>query len=328
MSEEHGYHRSGKKCREKFENLYKYYKKTKEGKAGRQDGKNYRFFRQLEAIYGESASSSNNQVREAKNYNLHDQDKLCNKSISFSISNSSHDQLETSSSENNEEYDLSAMAFAMSHSMDRLEKDKKKIQRFDDDCQAAERSRRLGWREKLKAFVDLQMRKLVEGQEAWMGNILKTVEQREQERAWREIEWRKQEAARLDREHELWARERAWMEARDAALMEALKKSSLGYEQLINVNLSLSKTQLLSERGHNRVEDNTSESETWNLIQLRTSLDSSFQECGYSNDELWEVIAAKMTCLGHNLSGVECKERWENIRASLSKVADVNRKVA
>ncbi|XP_042468200.1 uncharacterized protein LOC122051251 isoform X2 [Zingiber officinale] len=51
MAEEHGYQRSGRKCREKLENLYKYYKKTKEGKAGRQDGKHYRFFRQLEALY-------------------------------------------------------------------------------------------------------------------------------------------------------------------------------------------------------------------------------------------------------------------------------------
>lgn len=40
MAEEHGYHRSDKKCSEKFENLYKCYKKKKEGKAGRQDGKN------------------------------------------------------------------------------------------------------------------------------------------------------------------------------------------------------------------------------------------------------------------------------------------------
>ncbi|XP_024965733.1 trihelix transcription factor PTL-like [Cynara cardunculus var. scolymus] len=53
MSEEHGYQRNAKKCREKFENLYKYYKRTKEGKAGRQDGKHYRFFSQLEALYGE-----------------------------------------------------------------------------------------------------------------------------------------------------------------------------------------------------------------------------------------------------------------------------------
>ena len=58
MSEEHGYQRSRKKCREKFENLYKYYKKTKEGKAGRQDGKHYRFFCQLEALYGETSNTN------------------------------------------------------------------------------------------------------------------------------------------------------------------------------------------------------------------------------------------------------------------------------
>ncbi|OWM87635.1 trihelix transcription factor PTL-like [Punica granatum] len=323
MSEEHGYHRSGKKCREKFENLYKYYKKTKEGKTGRQDGKNYRFFRQLEAIYGESASSASNRLREANNnYNWQDQNKL-SESLSFSISNSSHD-LETSSSENNEEYhDLSAMAFAMSQSMD---KEKKKLLHIDEEGQANESGRRLGWKEKVKAFIDSQMRKLMERQEAWMDNMLKTIEQREQERAWREIEWRKQETARFDREHELWAKERAWIEARDAALMEALKKFTAGNEQLISVNLSLSKAQLLPGRDQNQVESNMNESETWSLIQLRTSLDPSFQECGYSSDGLWEVIAAKMTCLGHNLSAAECKEKWENIKASFSKIADGNKK--
>ncbi|KAF5766446.1 putative transcription factor MYB family [Helianthus annuus] len=52
MKEEYGYQRSGRKCKEKFENLYKYYKKTKEGKVGKTDGKHYRFFRQLEALVG------------------------------------------------------------------------------------------------------------------------------------------------------------------------------------------------------------------------------------------------------------------------------------
>lgn len=47
-----GYQRNAKKCKEKFENVHKYYKKTKDGRAGRQDGKSYRFFSQLEALYG------------------------------------------------------------------------------------------------------------------------------------------------------------------------------------------------------------------------------------------------------------------------------------
>jgi len=45
-----GYHRSGKKCKEKFENVYKYHKRTKEGRVGKSDGKTYRFFDQLEAL--------------------------------------------------------------------------------------------------------------------------------------------------------------------------------------------------------------------------------------------------------------------------------------
>ncbi|KAK7391260.1 hypothetical protein VNO78_19673 [Psophocarpus tetragonolobus] len=45
-----GYHRSSKKCKEKFENVYKYHKRTKEGRSGKQDGKTYRFFDQLEAL--------------------------------------------------------------------------------------------------------------------------------------------------------------------------------------------------------------------------------------------------------------------------------------
>ncbi|KAK9122453.1 hypothetical protein Syun_020070 [Stephania yunnanensis] len=55
---EQGYIRSAKKCKEKFENVHKYYKRTKEGRAGRQDGKTYRFFSQLEALHTSAASAS------------------------------------------------------------------------------------------------------------------------------------------------------------------------------------------------------------------------------------------------------------------------------
>lgn len=45
-----GYHRSAKKCKEKFENVYKYHKRTKEGRTGKPDSKTYRFFDQLQAL--------------------------------------------------------------------------------------------------------------------------------------------------------------------------------------------------------------------------------------------------------------------------------------
>eukprot|EP00250_Pteridium_aquilinum_P010424 c19379_g2_i1 orf=78-1250(+) len=55
---EMGFHRSGKKCKEKFENVHKYYKRTKDGKTGRQDGRSYRFFTQLEALYGKAGDNN------------------------------------------------------------------------------------------------------------------------------------------------------------------------------------------------------------------------------------------------------------------------------
>ncbi|GER34039.1 trihelix transcription factor GT-2, partial [Striga asiatica] len=45
-----GYQRSAKKCKEKFENVFKYHKRTKDGRASKSDGKTYRFFDQLEAL--------------------------------------------------------------------------------------------------------------------------------------------------------------------------------------------------------------------------------------------------------------------------------------
>lgn len=47
---EMGFQRSAKKCKEKFENVYKYHKRTKDGRASKPDGKTYRFFEQLEAL--------------------------------------------------------------------------------------------------------------------------------------------------------------------------------------------------------------------------------------------------------------------------------------
>ncbi|KAL6508888.1 hypothetical protein OROHE_021447 [Orobanche hederae] len=62
MNDEYGYQRNGRKCKEKFENLYKYYKKTKEGKVGKHDGKHYRFFRQLESLFGDHVRGINTNI--------------------------------------------------------------------------------------------------------------------------------------------------------------------------------------------------------------------------------------------------------------------------
>ncbi|KAL8505040.1 hypothetical protein ACS0TY_016298 [Phlomoides rotata] len=197
MSEEYGYQRSGKKCREKFENLYKYYKKTKDGKGGRQDGKHYRFFKQLEALYGDQPSNSNNA---ASNFPYNS----CFPS-SNPINNAELYNPDTSmiSLPNSSEYDT-----------------------VSSDCSDsnAENKKRRTLKAKIRESIDEQMKKLMEKQETWMQKMITVMEQKEQERIVREEHWRKQDAARIDREQKLWASERAWIEGRDVALMEAFQR--------------------------------------------------------------------------------------------------------
>ncbi|XP_074276849.1 trihelix transcription factor PTL-like [Silene latifolia] len=300
MCEEHGYQRSGKKCREKFENLYKYYKKTKEGKAGRQDGKHYRFFRQLEALYGEhnhpiSTSEAQNPENAPQFHNTHPlippqptslvppPSRGCDTSVS--LSNSSN--FETSSSDDEDG------SMESNGSMETQKKKKKK-----------RRGHSSNWKAKIKEFIDLQMMKIMEKQESWLEKMMNTLENRESERMIREEEWRKQEVERVEREHKFWASERAWIEARDSALMAALEK-------LTNNNND-------NNNNHNNNNDGVvhhqwPEHEVTRLIQVRTSMESRFQQCGFSEEVLWEDIATKMAYLGYDRSAIVCKEKWDNI---------------
>ena len=63
-------------------------------------------------------------------------------------------------------------------------------------------------------------------QEAWLEKMLTTLETKEKERISRDEERWKREAASLEEEHRFWAKEWAWIEARDVALVEALERLS------------------------------------------------------------------------------------------------------
>lgn len=305
MSEEHGYQRSGKKCREKFENLYKYYKKTKEGKAGRQDGKHYRFFRQLEALYGDHITpiSTSDANLMGNNFHFHNPNntnvaqprnqesffqapKHCD-SHSLSLSNSS--EFDTSSSDGNET-------------------NKKK------------RTGRRNWKSKIRDFIDIQMRKLMEKQEEWLEKMMKTLERKEQERAMREEEWRKQERERVEREHKFWANERAWIEARDAALMEALNKMT-GKEDAKGEETHRNENGSETISNENWRGESWPESEITKMIELRVGMESRFQQSGCLEEVVWEEIAAKMGCFGYDRSGLMCKEKWDRINNYIGKTS-------
>ncbi|XP_073018133.1 trihelix transcription factor PTL-like [Primulina eburnea] len=320
MSEDHGYQRSGKKCREKFENLYKYYKKTKDGKAGRQDGKHYRFFRQLEALYGENNHSAasvsethfngggfhysfpNKNTVSPYNQESYPGLKL-SETTSLGLSNSSDSDTDLSDDtginvginrNNGHDYD-------------------------DDSPKKKKRKGKNSWKAKIKDFIDSKMKKLMDKQESWMEKMLRTIEHKEQERMTREEEWRKQDAARIEREHKFWASERAWMEARDATLMSALQKlagkesRASPHEDLTgrseNQNDKSSETRTNSaKRG-----DVWPESEITRLVHLRNGMEVKFRQNGIREEVMWDEISHKMACFGHDRTGLMCRNKWDSV---------------
>ncbi|CAJ2629452.1 unnamed protein product [Trifolium pratense] len=323
MAEEFGYQRSGKKCKEKFENLYKYYKKTKEGKASRQDGKHYRFFRQLEAICGEASTSDKNTphvdavvATQTPNFTINqeningvvDHNLINNLKYSESLSFSNSSEFETSSSENNDE-DLSAIAHTMKTSK------QKGVDKSD-------RRGRKSWRGKVEEIVDSHMKKIIETQDAWMERMLSVVEQREQEMALREEERKRKESMRFDQEiHELWAKEKAWVEARDSALLEVVRKH-IGVEAS-----SKNESNTNYEHPFGNVDHGWTEMEISSLIQLRTSFEHQVREKGYLDDCVWDEIGEKMVYMGFNRNGVECKKIWDEISMSLRRSVDCGVKI-
>ncbi|ERN13160.1 hypothetical protein AMTRI_Chr11g150360 [Amborella trichopoda] len=216
LAEEHGYQRTGKKCREKFENLYKYYKKTKEGKAGRQDGKHYRFFTQLEAICGEIPGKI---------------PEIPAKIVPASTRNhgespSSSDSWNWEEREEEEGGERKDMDGGLSSSSGGSEmKNKREKMRRKQDSK---------WK-KMKAYVEAQMKKLAERQEACVEKVVQALERKERERMWREEEWRRQERERLEGEYQMRARERECMEARDRALMAALQRITGGHQPKLHM---------------------------------------------------------------------------------------------
>ncbi|XP_073135272.1 trihelix transcription factor PTL-like isoform X2 [Henckelia pumila] len=295
LYEEHGYQRSGKKCREKFENLYKYYKKTKEGKAGRQDGKHYRFYRQLEALYGETTNVSSTS---GTHFNGGSFQHSCQNKNTFLA-----DDNDTNLGINDDDDD-----------------DNDKL----DERKMKKRKGKRNWKAKIRDFIDSQMKKLMDKQEALMEKMMRNIEHKEQERMVREEEWRKQDAARIEREHKFWASERAWMEARDNTLMDALRKLTAKELRAASLREEFMAPEIRSLSGNQNDDGsetmtNSSKVDVWpesdikRLIQLRTGMEAKFQRSGISEEVLWDEISHKMACFGHERSGLTCKEKWDSV---------------
>ncbi|XP_020577081.1 trihelix transcription factor PTL-like [Phalaenopsis equestris] len=200
MTEEHGYQRSGKKCREKLENLYKYYKKTKEDKIGRHEGKHYRFFQQLEALYSPSSTNISTATTTA----------------------AAAATIKSSNTSNTKKLNLieNMNAFIFSTSSESSDEEEEE----EDETLVVDRNSYIRTKTWIEVLIESQVKKMLMMQEAWFEKMMRSFERMEHERLRREDAWRQEEAARHEREQRRLASERAWAKAREASLIMTLEK--------------------------------------------------------------------------------------------------------
>jgi len=239
-----GYNRSAKKCKEKFENIHKYYKKTKDGKAGRQDGKNYRFFSELDALYaGRNTSTTHAADPTAAAAALmlpglaaatHD-GFMRNAGLSPAAFRAAAENAgglgfaavsEGSSEENDhEEQPEPDLDEHGNNNNNNTSSKKRKRKESETGIPAAARTTtNSGSSSKKVMFLESLVNKLMDQQESMQRKFLESMEKREQERIVREEAWKTQEMERLNREHELRTQEHTLALSRDAALVAVLQK--------------------------------------------------------------------------------------------------------
>ncbi|KDP42994.1 hypothetical protein JCGZ_25180 [Jatropha curcas] len=257
-----GYNRSAKKCKEKFENVYKYHKRTKEGRTGKSDGKTYRFFDQLQAL-------------ESHHHHLHQpqsvsapppppppppkpQPATATATLPWSnnppnvshvtvpsTTNSTANIIITSQNNNSnitptDDQPISPMPLSSSQPIINTNSHNISPNSFqnltwhlfssstssstasDEELQSSGGKRKRKW----KDFFEKLTKDVIKKQVVLQNKFLETIERLEQERIAREEAWRLQEMTRINREHEILIQERTTAAAKDAAVIAFLQKIS------------------------------------------------------------------------------------------------------
>ncbi|KAJ0231652.1 hypothetical protein HA466_0297700 [Hirschfeldia incana] len=249
-----GYKRSAKKCKEKFENVYKYHKRTKEGRAGKSEGKTYRFFEELQALEALNYYPPEPESRPAKSstatttvttttslipmkhHHHHHQDsvkpiatipnflsKQPSPTTPFPIYGNNHN-IGFRPTSNDLINNVSSLNLFSSSTSSSTASDEEEDHH---DQEKRSRKKRKYW----KGLFTKLTKDLMEKQEKMQKRFLETFENQERERISREEAWRVQEVARINREHETLVHERSNAVAKDAAITSFLHKISGGQQQ-------------------------------------------------------------------------------------------------
>ncbi|ANM60086.1 GT-2-like 1 [Arabidopsis thaliana] len=239
-----GYKRSSKKCKEKFENVQKYYKRTKETRGGRHDGKAYKFFSQLEALNTTPPSSS----LDVTPLSVANPILMPSSSSSpFPVFSQPQPQTQTQPPQTHNvsftptppplplpsmgpiftgvtfSSHSSSTASGMGSDDDDDDMDVDQANIAGSSSRKRKRGNRGGGGKMMELFEGL-VRQVMQKQAAMQRSFLEALEKREQERLDREEAWKRQEMARLAREHEVMSQERAASASRDAAIISLIQK--------------------------------------------------------------------------------------------------------
>ncbi|EPS67979.1 hypothetical protein M569_06795, partial [Genlisea aurea] len=309
-----GFKRTGKKCKEKFENVYKYHRRTKESRSSKSDGKTYRFFDQLQALeenappHDTVSSMSPKPITVVPPVPANDPINAPSPPIHSFPTDPPQIQFPSGL--------LSTTSSSSSTSSD------------------GDVHRRRGRKRRWKEFFHGLLRDVIHKQEELHRNFLETVEKRERERMARDEAWKAREISRMNREHELLARERSMAAAKDAAVISFLQKVSEHTDFSISIgNITPTAVSLPEDADtrHHTPGENASSSSRWPktevqaLIKVRTNMDLKYHDGG-AKGPLWEDVSSAMAKLGYTRSAKRCKEKWENINKYFKKVKETNKR--
>ncbi|KAL6911712.1 hypothetical protein ACP4OV_000517 [Aristida adscensionis] len=334
-----GYRRSAHKCKEKFDNVDKYYRRTKESRAGRHDGKSYRFFSQLEALH----AAAHRQPQGAAMATTVQADPRPSGAMAWAMPPGAGLP------------DLSVSSMSGSESSESRSDDELDVE--DEEVGGGGEGEGGGCDEEMMALFEGMMRQVAEKQDAMQRAFMETLDRWEAERTAREEAWRLKEVARMNREREQLARERAAAASRDAALIAFLQRvggvqlppppdavvartptpaampdhdaAATSLHHLVPAPPQSEADWALAVAGGESgvpMPSRWPKEEVQALIQLRTEKDGHYHDAAGAKGPLWEDIAAGMRRIGYNRSAKRCKEKWENINKYFKKVKESNKR--
>ncbi|KHN15835.1 Trihelix transcription factor GT-2 [Glycine soja] len=312
-----GYNRSAKKCKEKFENIYKYHRRTKEGRFGKSNGaKTYRFFEQLEALDGNhSLLPPTTTVG----------DDVVLNAVPCSVSAAAHEHSSSTTSCSG--------------------KKKRKLTQFLEGLMREVIEKQETLQRKFMEVLDKCEKDRMAREEAW--------KKEELERIKKERELLAQERSIAAAKDEVvLAFLRKFAEAEGTVqLLEKIQvqndkqknmKQNGGNDNAnggggVTVVTDMDK----QECGNNGVSvgnfvhmssSRWPKDEVEALIRLRTQIDVQAQWNNNNNNNngskgpLWEEISSAMKSLGYDRSAKRCKEKWENINKYFKRIKEKSKR--